>query len=55
MNTLLFLLSTLSLSALAHEGHGIEGATHYHPTDAWGFVGTAAVAALLWWFSSRGK
>ena len=55
MNKLLSLLSALSLTAWAHEGHGIEGASHYHATDVWGFIGVAAVATLLWWFTGRGK
>ncbi len=55
MNKLLSLLSALSLSAWAHEGHGIEGASHYHATDVVGFVAAVAVAALLWWFTGRGK
>ena len=42
-------------AALAHDGHGIEGASHYHATDVVGFVAAAAVAALLWWFTGRGK
>ena len=55
MNKILPLLSALSLSAWAHEGHGIEGASHYHATDVWGFVAAAAVALVLWWFTGRGK
>ena len=37
-------------AASAHEGHGLAG-THWHATDAWGFVIGAAVvaAAALWW------
>ena len=55
MKQLLSLLSVLSLNTWAHEGHGIEGTSHYHATDVWGFVGAAAVAMLLWWFTGRGK
>jgi Co/Zn/Cd efflux system component len=39
----------VSLPALAHEGHGLFG-SHWHATDALGFVGVAAAAALaIWW------
>jgi hypothetical protein len=41
--------------ALAHEGHGIEGASHYHATDVWGFVSIAVAAAVVWWFTGRDK
>ena len=46
------LFSLISLSpalVLAHEGHGIEGASHYHATDVWGFVIALAVGAAMWW------
>jgi hypothetical protein len=37
-------------AALAHEGHGLPGASHWHATDALGFVAVLAVAAgLVWW------
>jgi hypothetical protein len=39
----------------AHEGHGIQGASHYHATDVWGFVGIAVAAAVVWWFTGRDK
>jgi hypothetical protein len=49
-------LAALSLaagSAVAHDGHGLEGA-HWHATDTWGWLAIAAVVALgLWW--RRGK
>lgn len=55
-SALLALLGTcLTLSAHAHEGHGLDGASHYHATDAWGFVVFAALMALVWWFTGRGK
>ena len=40
--------------AVAHEGHGMEGASHYHATDAWGFFAALAVIAAMWWMG-RGK
>jgi hypothetical protein len=49
MQKFLFSLPLMSSwCALAHEGHGLEGA-HGHATDAWGFVVLAlVVAAMLW-------
>ena len=41
-------------SAFAHEGHGLEGSTHWHATDTLGFIGVAFVAALVW-FIGKGK
>ena len=53
---LLALLGTCTtLSARAHEGHGLDGVSHYHATDAWGFVVLAVLMALVWWFTGRGK
>jgi hypothetical protein len=49
------LLSLLPSLAFAHEGHGIEGASHYHATDVWGFVSIAVAAAVVWWFTGRDK
>ena len=49
--SLLFLLST----AHAHEGHGLEGSSHYHATDVWGFVVMHFLMAVVWWFTGRGK
>jgi hypothetical protein len=38
-----------SIPALAHEGHGLFG-SHWHATDALGFVAVgAALAAAIWW------
>ena len=51
----LLLLPFLPSFAFAHEGHGIEGASHYHATDVWGFVSMAVAAAVVWWFTGRGK
>ena len=49
------LLPLLPSLAFAHEGHGIEGASHYHATDVWGFVTIAVAAAVVWWFTGRNK
>ena len=38
-----------TLPAFAHEGHGLLG-SHWHATDALGFVAAGvAVAAAIWW------
>ena len=49
MQRLTFFLAVLPLLAQAHEGHGIEGASHYHATDVWGFVAFVGVIAVMWW------
>ena len=47
--------SAMCLPVWAHEGHGLEGASHYHATDVWGFVVMAALLVVVWWFTGRGK
>ena len=49
------LLPLLPSLAVAHEGHGMAGASHYHATDVWGFVSIIAAAAVVWWFTGRDK
>jgi hypothetical protein len=49
------LFCLLSFYAQAHEGHGIEGTSHYHASDAWGFVMALCVGAFMWWLNSRDK
>ncbi len=49
MHHLIFVLSLFPVLALAHEGHGIDGASHYHATDVWGFVIALAIGAVMWW------
>ena len=46
----LFLLSAASLCGLAqaHDGHGLGG-SHWHPTDALGFIAVLVVVAAVWW------
>ncbi|MBX9611295.1 MAG: hypothetical protein K2X51_06700 [Burkholderiales bacterium] len=46
--------TVLALPALAHSGHGLDG-THWHASDAWGFVGVAVLAAVAVWLSRGGK
>lgn len=49
------LAATLSAAATthvqAHEGHGVAGASHWHATDAWGFLALVAVALAVWYFT----
>jgi hypothetical protein len=54
MERLIFVFILLPVFAHAHEGHGIEGASHYHATDAWGFLAALAVVVAMWWMG-RGK
>jgi hypothetical protein len=49
----LLLLALSSLPALAHEGHHLPGAHHWHATDVFGYVALAAVIGLAWWLSGR--
>ena len=40
-------------AARAHEGHGLPGPSHWHASDALGFVAVVALAlGVAWW---RGK
>jgi hypothetical protein len=43
-------MAALSTTVLAHDGHGLSG-SHWHSTDALGFVALAlAIGAALWLF-----
>jgi hypothetical protein len=46
-------IATAAANAMAHDGHGLSG-SHWHSTDAWGFVALGAMA-LAAWFIGRGK
>jgi hypothetical protein len=55
MKTLTMLLAALlpallAAPAVAHEGHGLPGASHWHATDTFGLllVAALAVAAVAW-------
>jgi hypothetical protein len=43
---LILLLS--SSWALAHEGHGLPGAAHWHSTDVVGYIALALIGLVLW-------
>ncbi len=45
----------LAQAALAHEGHGMAGASHWHATDTLGLLLVAGAGALAWWFTRGGK
>ena len=47
-----FAAAFATLPALAHEGHGLFG-SHWHATDALGFVGVAALIGLALWMSRK--
>jgi hypothetical protein len=51
--TLVALMAT-SLTAAAHDGHGLAG-THWHATDAWGFAVAGVLIALAVWLGRGGK
>ena len=38
----------------AHENHGMSG-THWHATDAWGFVALGVLAVLAFWLHHNRK
>ena len=53
MKKLLTLTAALpTLPAWAHEGHGLFG-SHWHATDALGFVALGALVALAVWLSKK--
>ncbi len=50
--TLCLILSTFGNVVWAHEGHGLGG-THWHATDALGFVLAAALVVLAVYFGKK--
>ena len=46
------LASTIGTAAFAHDGHGLGG-THWHATDALGFVVFAALVAVAVYFGRK--
>ena len=51
-HTLALASALATLPALAHDGHGLFG-SHWHPTDALGFVAVAGLIALAVWLSKK--
>jgi hypothetical protein len=49
----LMLTSTIGSATLAHDGHGLGGSTHWHATDALGFVIAAALVAVAVYFGKK--
>jgi hypothetical protein len=47
------ILLLLPLLASAHEGHGIEGQSHWHASDA--LIWSSVIGAALWFWSRRNK
>ena len=53
MKSLLAIATALTaLPAFAHDGHGLFG-SHWHATDALGFVTVAGLIALAVWLSKK--
>lgn len=42
-------------AAHAHEGHGLPGPSHWHPTDTVGILLAAVGVIAIVWISRRGK
>ncbi len=45
----------LAFGAHAHEGHGIDIASHWHATDTVGLLVLAVAVGLVVWFTRGGK
>ncbi len=41
--------------ALAHDGHGMPSAMHFHASDGWGFAMLAAVAVAVFFMAKKKK
>ena len=52
MKTLLLGTWALPIASIAHDGHG-HGGSHWHASDAWGFVALAIAIGAAAWFSRR--
>ena len=50
-----FVASAMAVPALslAHDGHGMPSAMHFHASDAWGFAMLAAVAVAVFWIARK--
>lgn len=49
-----YALFTGTSAAFAHDGHGLMG-SHWHSTDALGFLVVGCLAGVAIWLSGRGK
>lgn len=47
------LLATLAGTAQAHEGHGLDAASHWHASDTLGFVLVGLVCVAVAWYAGR--
>ncbi len=48
-------LAGWACGVFAHEGHGLEGASHWHATDTVGLLVLAVAVGLVVWFTRGGK
>ncbi len=48
-------VALLALQAHAHEGHGIETASHWHATDTLGLILAGVAVVIAVWFTRGGK
>ena len=49
-----YALGTGATDLFSHENHGFSG-SHWHVTDAWGFVAMGVMAAFAVWLYRNGK
>ena len=49
----LLLVSAIGSAAIAHDGHGLDENTHWHATDALGFVVAAVLVAVAVYFGKK--
>ncbi len=47
-------VNTWTTTLFAHDGHGAQG-SHWHASDAWGFVALGAMVAVAIWLSRGDK
>ena len=50
-----FVASAMAAPALslAHDGHGMPSAMHFHASDIWGFSMLAVVAVAVFWLAKK--
>lgn len=53
MRPLALLLLSASSTAFAHDGHGLGAGSHWHASDAWGYLAFAAIVAVTLWAGRR--